>query len=140
MIIVKVTKDNLEIMSEVSGFFIALESDATSVNTEFMPFETHVSLDMSAAWKITGFGGGCVATSSFVTVAHFAPRECISPTRTAIKTADLVQERSVIITIMRTRPYWLFTETIDICCRVTLNRMLWGRLFVPTPILSTMTS
>jgi hypothetical protein len=49
MIIGKETKDNLEIMSEVFEFLLALESDATSVDAELMPFETHVSSDMSAA-------------------------------------------------------------------------------------------
>jgi hypothetical protein len=58
MIIVKDTKDNIEIMSEVFEFFLALESNSTTIDADFMPFETRVSSDMLAAWKTAGLGGG----------------------------------------------------------------------------------
>jgi hypothetical protein len=58
MITGKEIKDNLEILSEVFELFLALESDATSINAEFMPFNTHVSSGMLAAWKTMGLGDG----------------------------------------------------------------------------------
>jgi hypothetical protein len=50
---------------EVSEFFLALESDATSVDAECMPFETRVSSDMSATWKTAGLGDGARVNVQF---------------------------------------------------------------------------
>jgi hypothetical protein len=61
----KETKENLEIMSEVFEFFLSLESDATNFDDECMPFKTHVSSDMSAAWRKTGLGGGARGNFQF---------------------------------------------------------------------------
>jgi hypothetical protein len=58
MIIGKETKDNLATFAEVFEFFLALESDATGIDLDLKPFDTHVSSDMSAAWKTTRLGGG----------------------------------------------------------------------------------
>jgi hypothetical protein len=47
------------------SIFLALESDATGIDLDFKPFDTHVSSDMSAAWKTTGFGGGAQGNVQF---------------------------------------------------------------------------
>jgi hypothetical protein len=65
MIIGKETKDNLEIMSTVFEFCLALESDATSVDAEFMQLETHVSWDRLTDWKKTGLGGRACGNVQF---------------------------------------------------------------------------
>jgi hypothetical protein len=57
-IIGKETKANLEIFAEVFDFFLSFEHDATGIDPDFLPFDTHVSSDMSASWKVTGLGGG----------------------------------------------------------------------------------
>jgi hypothetical protein len=57
----------LATFDEVFEFFIDLESDATGIDLYSKPFDTHVSLDMSAAWKTTGIGGGAQDYVQFCT-------------------------------------------------------------------------
>jgi hypothetical protein len=66
-IIGKETKDNLEILAEVFDFILSLEHDATGIDPDFLPFETHVSYDMSASWKVTGLGDGACGNVQFCT-------------------------------------------------------------------------
>jgi hypothetical protein len=67
MIIGKRTTDNLATSAEVFNFFLALESDATGIDLDVKPFDTHVSSDMSTAWKTTGLGGGAQGNVQFCT-------------------------------------------------------------------------
>jgi hypothetical protein len=67
MIIVKELKDNVTKFIEVFELFLALESDVTGINVDFKPFDTHVSLDMSAAWTMTALGGGAQGNVQFCT-------------------------------------------------------------------------
>ena len=81
-IIGKETKENLKIFAEVFDFFLSLENDATGVDPDFLPFDTHVSSDMSASWKITGLGGGARGNVQFCTCCPLRssrmhlPQEC----------------------------------------------------------------
>jgi hypothetical protein len=52
MIIGRETKDNLATFAKIFEFFLALESYATGIDLDFKPFDTHVSSDMPAAWKL----------------------------------------------------------------------------------------
>jgi hypothetical protein len=67
MIIGKETKDNLATFAEIFEFVLALESDATGIDLDFKPFDTHFSSDMSAAWKTTGLGAGPRGNVKFCT-------------------------------------------------------------------------
>jgi hypothetical protein len=63
----KETKDNLDFFAEVFDFFLSLKHDATGIYPYFLPFNTHVSSDMSAQWKVTGLGGSTIGNVQFCT-------------------------------------------------------------------------
>jgi hypothetical protein len=64
-------------------FFLSLEHDATGIDPDFSPFDTHVSSDMTASLKVTGLGGGargnfqvcarCPVRSSRMHLPHVCP-------------------------------------------------------------------